>query len=153
EKHLAERRVLAHTRFLGELHGEPLNEAINACDVYLITSKSETQSMTMLQASAAGVPVVAVRAGGLPEYVIDGLTGYLVEEHDRVRFVDLMLTLLRDRALARAVGAQGRRFVEKFSPAAIAATFAAIYGDAVTVAKAPQTPRQPGAPPGHGSWP
>jgi len=67
EKHLAERRVLAHTRFLGELHGEPLNEAINACDVYLITSKSETQSMTMLQASAAGVPVVAVRAGGLPE--------------------------------------------------------------------------------------
>src|SRR2546430_5481191 len=44
------------------------------------TSKSETQSMTMLQASAAGLPVVAIRAGGLPEYVADGMTGRS-EEH------------------------------------------------------------------------
>jgi 1,2-diacylglycerol 3-alpha-glucosyltransferase len=137
EQHLAARGLLARARFLGELRGEALNEAINACDVYLITSKSETQSMTMLQASAAGLPVVAIRAGGLPEYVVDGQTGYLVNDGDRERFADLIVTLLDDRGLARSIGAKGREFVAKFAPPAMAAAFAAVYARAVTAA-APQ---------------
>jgi glycosyltransferase involved in cell wall biosynthesis len=132
-------------RFLGELRGEPLNEALNACDVYLITSKSETQSMTLLQASAAALPVVAIRAGGLSEYVVDGQTGYLVDEGQRERFVELIVSLLDDRGFARTIGAKGRDFAQRFQPAAIGAAFAAVYGEAIAAAKA-AADRTPAAP-------
>jgi glycosyltransferase involved in cell wall biosynthesis len=127
---LAALGLSARSRFLGELRGEALNQAINACDVYLITSRSETQSMTMLQASAAGLPVVAIRAGGLPEYVVDGQTGYLIDDSDRARFADRIVALLDDRGLARAIGAKGRELATKFAPAATAALFAAVYAQA-----------------------
>jgi 1,2-diacylglycerol 3-alpha-glucosyltransferase len=131
ERRIAERNLSARTRMLGELRGEPLNEAINACEVYLITSKSETQSMTLLQASAAGLPVVAIRAGALPEYVADGQTGYVVDESDRERFVDLIVSVLDDRGFARRLGAKGREFAQRFAPTAQAAAFAAVYAQAI----------------------
>jgi 1,2-diacylglycerol 3-alpha-glucosyltransferase len=131
ERRIAGHNLTARTRMLGELRGEALNEAINACDVYLITSKSETQSMTLLQASAAGLPVVAIRAGALPEYVSDGQTGYIVDETDRDRFVDLIVSVLDDRGFARRLGAKGHEFAQKFAPAAQAQAFAAIYAQAI----------------------
>jgi glycosyltransferase involved in cell wall biosynthesis len=136
EQRLAERKLGSRTRILGELRGEALNEAINACDLYLITSKSETQSMTLLQASAAGLPVVAIRAGALPEYVADGQTGYLVDESDRDRFVELIVSLLDDRGFARRLGAKGREFAQKFGPPAMAAAFTAVYAEAIAGGRA-----------------
>jgi len=136
ERQLAGLGLSARARFLGELHGEALNEAINACDLYLITSKSDTQSMTMLQAAAAGLPVVAIRAGGLPEYVVDGDSGFVVDEAERDRFVDLMATILDDRAFARRLGLKGRDIALRFAPAAIASEFVAVYRQAMEMAAA-----------------
>jgi glycosyltransferase involved in cell wall biosynthesis len=148
EARLAQRSLTSRTRLLGELRGEVLNEAINACDVYLITSKSETQSMTLLQASAAGLPVVAIRAGALPEYVVDGQTGYVVDESDRDRFVERILRLLDDRGFGRRLGVIGRELAQKFAPPAMAAAFARVYAEAVAaqaVANGAVTPNPPQA--------
>ena len=131
ERLLHRHRIGDRCRLLGELHGEPLVEAINACDVFLITSKSETQSMTMLQAAAAGLPVVAIRAGGLPEYVVDGQTGYVIDEGDHDRFVARLMGLIDDRGLARQMGKKGRQFAMQFAPDAVAARFLAIYEEAI----------------------
>jgi glycosyltransferase involved in cell wall biosynthesis len=136
EARLAERNLAPRARLLGELRGEALNEAINACDVYLITSKSETQSMTLLQASAAGLPVVAIRAGALPEYVVDGQTGYVVDEADRGRFVERILRLLDDRGFGRRLGVKGRELAQRFAPPAMAAAFVKVYADAITATQA-----------------
>jgi glycosyltransferase involved in cell wall biosynthesis len=131
EKRVAALGVFDRVRFLGEIHGEALNEALNTGDVYLITSKSETQSMTMLQASAAGLPVVAIRAGGLPEYVVQGETGYLLGEDDKEAFVQHIVELLDDAERARGMGGKGREFVQRFAPAGMAAAFAAVYAQAM----------------------
>lgn len=113
------RRCIAERcHFPGALRGEELVEAINACEVYLITSQSETQSMTMLQASACSLPVVAVRSGGLPEYVQEEVTGYVVDADDRDGLVDRIVKLLQDRQLACQMGLKGREFVNRFSPEA-----------------------------------
>ncbi len=135
EKLIADRHLTPRVRFLGELRGEALNEALNACEVYLITSKSETQSMTLLQASAAGLPVVAIRAGALPEYVTDGQTGYIVDEADRDRFIDLLVSVIDDRGFARRLGGKGREFAQKYAPAAQAGAFAAVYAQAIAAAR------------------
>jgi len=128
---LRKRNLSARSHIMGELHGEALVEAINACEVYLITSKSETQSMTLLQASASGLPVVAIRAGGLPEYVIDRKTGFVIDENDRERFVERIVSLLDDRGFARQLGLKGREFAMQFAPQAIASRHLAVYADAL----------------------
>jgi glycosyltransferase involved in cell wall biosynthesis len=132
ERQVHERGLSERSRFLGVRRGLDLVEVINACDAYLITSRSETQSMTMLQAAACGLPVVAVRAGGLPEYVKHSVSGYLVEPDDRAGCASFLGRLLVDPDLARRFGRAGRDHVSQFSPVAVTKQFEAVYAMALT---------------------
>lgn len=77
----------------------------------------EGLSGAMLEASWAGLPVVATRGGGTPEGLVDGSTGTLVEPSDPAGIARATAPYLRDHALARATGVAGRRFTrERFAP-------------------------------------
>ncbi|OGY58033.1 MAG: hypothetical protein A3E61_01695 [Candidatus Colwellbacteria bacterium RIFCSPHIGHO2_12_FULL_43_12] len=119
------------SKFLGALKGEKLVEAVNACDVYLITSTSDTQSMTTLQSMACELPVVGAKAGGLPEYIIDNETGFIVEPTDKNTYVDKILKLVRDEKLSKALGEAGRKKAMEFSPESITAKFEEVYRKAL----------------------
>ena len=69
----------------------------------------EPFGLPVVEAMAAGRPVVASRAGGIPELVADGRTGLLVEPGDPLALADALLTLLADPERARAMGAAGRK--------------------------------------------
>ncbi|MDO8514397.1 MAG: glycosyltransferase [bacterium] len=127
EKRVVQKGLRARTRFLGILRGEVLVEAINACDVLLITSTSENQPMTLLQAMACGLPTVTADAGGLPEYVQDGVTGYIVPTMDTRLFADRIIKLLEDPTLANQFGEAARKSAERFSPEHIAKEFEGVY--------------------------
>lgn len=68
-----------------------------------------------LEAMRCGLPVVAFDAGGIREWLIDGWNGFLVPWMDRARYAAAVEELLRDKALARKMGAHGRQWVgERF---------------------------------------
>lgn len=70
---------------------------------------------TGLEAMRCGLPVVAFNAGGIREWLIDGWNGFLVPWMDRARYAACIEELLRDKALARKMGAHGRQWVgERF---------------------------------------
>jgi len=70
----------------------------------------------MLEAMAAGLPVVLTRHGGIPEAVVEGVTGFLVDEHDVNGMAVRITELLTDPALRKRMGAAGRRrVIEHFS--------------------------------------
>jgi colanic acid/amylovoran biosynthesis glycosyltransferase len=71
----------------------------------------ESQGLSILEAMASGVPVVATRHGAIPETVDHGITGYLVNERDTVAMADAIGRLLRHPAEAADMGAAGRRRV------------------------------------------
>ena len=127
EQKVQELKLEGRVHFLGTLRGEQLVEAINACDVLLITSLSETQSMSTLQAMATGLPVVAVKAGGLPDYVFNDINGYCIDSHNKKEFSDKLIELVNNKELAKKLGEQGRESVAKYSPEAITKQFEAIY--------------------------
>jgi glycosyltransferase involved in cell wall biosynthesis len=66
--------------FLGFLHGEELATAYASSDVFVMPSRSETLGLVVLEAMSAGLPVVAARAGGIPELVEHGVNGLLFED-------------------------------------------------------------------------
>jgi colanic acid/amylovoran biosynthesis glycosyltransferase len=77
---------------------------------------AEGTPVAILEASAAALPVIATRHAGIPDVVIDGETGFLVDERDVERMANHMHRMLTDSELCRAVGAQARRHVrERFS--------------------------------------
>jgi 1,2-diacylglycerol 3-alpha-glucosyltransferase len=127
----ARRAFGERVRFFGTLRGQSLIEMLNACDVFLITSLIESQSMTLLQAMACELPVVAPRAGGIPEYVEDGVNGYTVEPRELHRCADRIVQLLDDPLLAKRLGTEAARTASRFSSSAIAAQFEKIYEDAI----------------------
>ncbi len=84
-------------------------EQVLACaDLFLLPSESESFGLAALEAMACGVPVIASNAGGLPEVVEDGVSGFLRPAGDIEGMSEAALRLLRDSALRRRVGRAAR---------------------------------------------
>ena len=77
-------------------------------DVVVLPSLFEGLGVSILEAMAAGKAVIASRVGGLPELVVDGATGVLVEPRDVAGLVRAIAKLGSDRALIRSMGQKGR---------------------------------------------
>jgi glycosyltransferase involved in cell wall biosynthesis len=87
-----------------------------ASDVVVLTSDSEGTPVSLIEAQAAGVPVVGTAVGGVGSVVEDGVTGHLVEDVDEDRFADAVEGLLADPRRARRMGEAGRaRVLQMFS--------------------------------------
>lgn len=105
------------------LHGarphEEVMRLMSATSLFLqhsVTADSgdtEGLPVAILEAMSSAVPIVATRHAGIPDAVVDGETGLLVEEHDVAGMAEAMSALLTDRACAQAMGKAGRRRVLK----------------------------------------
>lgn len=82
------------------------------CDVYVNSSVSEGISLTILEAMAAELPVIATNVGGTPEVVSDGENGVLVPARDSDALARAMVALARDDSRRRRLAANGRTIVE-----------------------------------------
>jgi sugar transferase (PEP-CTERM/EpsH1 system associated) len=87
--------------------------ALGAMDVFTLTSDSEGMPLAVLEAWAAGKPVVASRVGGVPELVADGRTGLLFPAGDEAALASHLDRLLADPPLAAAMGEDGRALVRE----------------------------------------
>lgn len=122
--------VADSVRFLGYISKTDLNEAYNASEVFAIASTSDTQSLVMMQAMAAGVPVVGVNARALPEYVNKD-NGFIVPPNDERAMAEKLIYLLKNPATAKKLGKGARTYVEQFSEPKIADRWEEIYKDVI----------------------
>jgi glycosyltransferase involved in cell wall biosynthesis len=96
------------TYFAGYLRGEALAAAFASSDLFVMPSETETLGLVLLEAMASGCSVVACRAGGIPDAVEDGVTGFLYEpgeasgERGLVETVGRVLARPAERASVRA---------------------------------------------------
>lgn len=102
-------------------------ELLRAFDVFLLTSSHEGLPRTIPQAMAAGLPVVATRVGGVPNAVVDGVTGWLAPTGDAEVLGDRLLALARDPDTARGMGEAGRARVDEFSADRMARQLEQLY--------------------------
>jgi glycosyltransferase involved in cell wall biosynthesis len=104
----------SRVRFLGARDDVPA--VLASLDVFAFPSLFEGLCLAVIEAQAAGVPVVATPVGGIRETVVDGETGLLVPTGDPAALAGAIRRLLEDRAAAKAMAAEARRRVrERFS--------------------------------------
>jgi L-malate glycosyltransferase len=124
ERLAADLGIAERVRFLGIRWDVP--DLLSATDVFALTSVTEAASLTLMEAMAAGRPVVVTDVGGNPELVRDGVDGCLFPRGDAAAGAGAMLRLLDDPAFAAACGRAAReRALERFS---LARTVDRYYG-------------------------
>ncbi len=106
-----------NVQFLGALRHEQLVPLFErACcfvqhSVQPTYGDAEGTPVAILEAGAAGLPVVSTRHAGIQDAVVDGKTGFLVEERDIDGMADAMIRLLKDKELCRAMGEKAREHI------------------------------------------
>ncbi len=130
---VAERHgVTSRLHFTGRLQGQALIDAYHAMDVFGFASHSETQGMVVVEAMAAGLPVVAVAAPGVREVLKDGRNGRLLPEDDREAMAEAMVALAEpDCRSAMAEGALAT--AAAFDETACAERCLAVYREAIAM--------------------
>lgn len=110
ERHAARLGVGEAVRFTG--HREDVADLLAAMEIFVLPSLGEHFGRVLLEAMALKLPVVATAAGGVPEVVVDNLTGLLVPPADAAALANAIATLLADPARGRVMGSAGRERVE-----------------------------------------
>ena len=130
-RQLAESLGLAGAvHFLGPRPDVP--DLLNAMDIFVLPSYSEGVSLALLEAMAAGLPVIATAVGGLPEVVTDGDNGLLIPPRDAEALAGALERLLADPAFAQRLGANARAHVrERYSLDRLGREINEIYGELV----------------------
>lgn len=119
--------------FTGHVEASEVERRMQSARAVVVPSLwFENASITVLEAMASGVPVIASAIGGIPEQVTDGVEGLLCTPGSVSSFADAMTRLASDDVLAGDIGAAGRaRCASEFSPASHVAGLMAAYSSAV----------------------
>ncbi|GAA1426464.1 glycosyltransferase [Agrococcus citreus] len=105
--------VEGRVRHIGSLERPALARLLDAAEVVVVPSRSESFGLVPLEAAASGTPVVASRVGGLMESVVDGETGVLVDGRDPAEWAQVVGAILDDADLQLELGLAGRRIVSR----------------------------------------
>lgn len=124
--------IYDYVRFLGFRSDVP--ELLKIMDIYVSSSLSECLSLSILEAMASGLPVVATNVGGNSEIIADGENGFLVESEDPNRLADRVLYLIKNDRIAKNIGERGReRIREKFDLKVMIKSYEELYYSLVKI--------------------
>lgn len=130
-------------RFLG--YRDDTANLYQAADAFVLSSHTEGLPMVLLEAMAAGLPVVATSVGGVPDAVTDAQTGLLVPPANPSALADAMARILDDTALREQMGrAAQARVAEQFGIGQMAGRYAAVFREvqhSASIRTGPSRPR------------
>jgi glycosyltransferase involved in cell wall biosynthesis len=135
ERRLARFAAEGRVHFAGFLRGEELAAAFASADLFVMPSRTETLGFVALEAMAAGLPVVAARAGGLPDVVVDGENGALYDPDQPCEAAAAIRRILEDEGERRLLARLARKSAEGATWAAETQRLKGAYRRAIVVAR------------------
>lgn len=101
-----------NTKFMGYMKGEALSQAYASADIFTFPSSLETFGLVVVEAMAAGLPVVASRVGGIPDVVSEGQNGYTFDVGDTDALCEGVANISTSRERIQIMGRNARAFAE-----------------------------------------
>jgi glycosyltransferase involved in cell wall biosynthesis len=99
-----EKNVSNYVEILGYLETEEKRKVISLSDIYILPSYSEGLPIAMLEAMAAGLPIISTPVGSIPEVIEEGVNGYLIKPGDYYGLAEKISVLAKDRQLRQIMG-------------------------------------------------
>lgn len=113
EEMAEDKSLRERSHFLGRIVGDDLPKIYGVGTVFCITSTTETQSIVVMEAMASGLPVVAVRAGAIPELVRDDKNGYLCKAGASREVANRLSEILLDKAKCKRMAKASLELIKK----------------------------------------
>jgi len=126
------------TTFVGYLAGQELASAYASGDAFLFPSSTETLGLVLLEAMAAGCPVVGANRGGIPDIVSDGVNGCLYDPDQPASLTTAVQRLLGDPAARRQLRLAAREEAERWGWAGATAQLQGYYRQVLEQGRLPQ---------------
>lgn len=131
ERQITELDLQNLVTFAGKIPNEKIPQYMAASDLLVLPSLSESFGIVNLEAMASGLPIVATHVGGVPEIVIDGKNGFLVEPGNPKQIAEKVLLLLESNELRHAISIQNRKTAKYFRWEEVSQRLERIYQDAI----------------------
>jgi len=113
ERVLSELDKYDNFHWLGNLqYPDKVREYLSEIDVYALVTGMDLAPLSLKEAQLMKKPVVATNVGGNQEMMVDGKTGFLVQQGSHQQLIDKFSLLLEDKDLAKKMGVEGRKFIE-----------------------------------------
>ncbi|AZM96775.1 glycosyltransferase [Vreelandella venusta] len=128
QQHIEALALQEQVTLVGAVPPEKMARYYHLGDIFVFASTSETQGMVILEAMAAGLPVVAVRSSGIDDVVRDGFNGYKTPQN-RQKWGQRVMALAEDNALRDTLGKQAKRFASDYDIAKFAGAVAHFYAE------------------------
>lgn len=130
------RELSVEAEFLGRVGRERKRQLLSSCDFVVIPSRNlegrdEGLPVVCLEAMAAGRPIIASRAGGLPEVIADGQNGLLFDPDDHIQLAEKLKLLMADSDLRRRLSEAARRTAASYDWSRIAPLLTRIFREVV----------------------
>jgi glycosyltransferase involved in cell wall biosynthesis len=122
---------------------EELSHIMAETDIFAMSSILEGQPLSLVEAMSYGCPIVATRAGGIPELIHDGVNGLLCDPGDPDCLAQKLNQMIENPDLRERLGIEARKSYEDgpFQPAAVCGRFISIYNDALYPERIPSSAR------------
>ena len=128
EKQIKNLQASNYIKTFGEISYQKVSEKMQQSDCFILFSENETQGCVILESFACGIPVVATRVGGVPEFVKENF-GILIEKNNETELYDTMRNIIEKKVQFENAVALREFVVSNFSKESIAEQFSKIYID------------------------
>ena len=112
--------------FTGSVKPDLIPDYYSLGDIFVFASTAETQGMVILEAMASGMPVVAIRASGIDDFVVDGLTGFKTMQHTEA-WAEKVQLLIENEQLRRKCSLHARSMAERYDVAEFGRRMERVY--------------------------
>jgi glycosyltransferase involved in cell wall biosynthesis len=103
--------------YLGRIYGRDKETVFHESDIFVFPSyySNECFPLVLLEAMQFGVPIITTKEGAIPDLVIEGVNGYLIDDADSVALANKISVLLQSTNLRRKMGAECRNRFQKYT--------------------------------------
>lgn len=124
---MAQELKLENTRFIGRVPHDKVTELYDAADIYLTSPNIDNMPVSLLECFAAGLPIVATKAGGIPYVATDRESALLVDINDHEALAARSIELLENEHLVEHITNGGLEAVKRYHPAPVREQWSALY--------------------------
>ncbi len=126
-RHYVRKNQIPNTVMTGYIAHEDLPSFYRACDIFVTTSDTETQGLSVIEAMSQGLPVIGVNAGGIKDYIKHGENGWLVPPRNLEKLVQAMFLLLKNEDLRINLAKSAMKTARSFTPDAFRRNLEKLY--------------------------